>query len=800
MPSAFEDYQNGFRLGLPIVKDKLFFFTNMEFTRRVDPIFYNGGDSSSLLQSQADINSIISHAQAKGFNVGTYDAYNNYSQSQKFFNKIDWKINSKHSLSIRNNLVYSEASNLERDAANFRFSSMDFIQKNVSNSTVLEFKSHFNNKFSNDLVVGYSTIKDYREPTSSNVLFPQVEIGYNGGTIFLGNDREATVFNMKQNTIEFTDNFTYKTGNHTLLFGTHNEFYDINYGFVNSLNGRIAYSSLTNFLNDVPSRVRGSYAYDGSSRDAIFNNPYAKFKINLYSVYAQDDIKIGRKLKVTPGIRIDYTDMPNKPNLNAQLATSPTDTFYGATSTYTPLNQINNSFFNSILISPRLVFSYDIKGDKSIIMRGGSGVFTGRIPFAWLGYAFYNDGVGFGSYDVKPTSSFIGDPLAAAGPKAYAFANGQANKTQVDLIDNNFKMPQVLRNSLAVDYTINGYKLTLEGIYTKVIRDLKFQQVNLKDNVSYYTYDTAHQMPIYTNTAINSNFSNAYLLSNTDQGYRYSITAQISKTYPFGFNFMTAYTYGESKDITNGIRNSMESNWQLNQSLTPNDPKLANSNFDIRHRIVSNLGYQIALTKKNTLSTNLYFNAQSGNPFTWGFVNATIANDPQAAGLAYIFKDVAEASRYIGTVTGSGSSQVFTTNAQQVQDFENFINNNEYLKNRRGNFTERNGDHTPWNIQADIRIMDEYKFKVGKNFHSIQFSVSIINVGNLINKDWGRSYFVSNTFNSTASVGLTKIGNYATGPYLGDPIYKFSTPTNTPYSIDQFASRFQGQFGLRYSF
>ena len=300
-----------------------------------------------------------------------------------------------------------------------------------------------------------------------------------------------------------------------------------------------------------------------------------------------------------------------------------------------------------------------------------------------------------------------------------------------------------MRNSLAVDYTINGYKLTLEGIYTKVIRDLKFQQVNLKDNVSYYTYDTAHQMPIYTNTAINSNFSNAYLLSNTDQGYRYSITAQISKTYPFGFNFMTAYTYGESKDITNGIRNSMESNWQLNQSLTPNDPKLANSNFDIRHRIVSNLGYQIALTKKNTLSTNLYFNAQSGNPFTWGFVNATIANDPQAAGLAYIFKDVAEASRYIGTVTGSGSSQVCTTNAQQVHDFENFINNNE---------------------------------------------------------DWGRSYFVSNTFNSTASVGLTKIGNYATGPYLGDPIYKFSTPTNTPYSMDQFAARFQGQFGLRYSF
>ncbi|RAR70664.1 TonB-dependent receptor [Flavobacterium aciduliphilum] len=807
MPSAFEDYQVGFRVGLPLIKDKLFYFTNAEYTKRTDPVFYNAGD----LDANGNVYSLVDNTTAQtisdfvktkyGFNVGSYSAYNNYSESKKFFNKIDWKINGKHALSFRNNVVFAEASNLERDAANFRFSSMDFVQKNRAISSVLELKSHFNTRWSNSLILGYSGIKDYREPTSENYMFPQVEIGYSGGTIFLGNDREATVFNMKQNTTEITDNLTYKIGNHTLLFGTHNELYDINYGFVNALNGRVSYKTLADFYNSLPVRVRGTYPFDGSTRDDIFNNPYAKFKVNMYSAYIQDDIKIGNKLKVSPGIRVDYTDLPTKPNLSSQVQNSPVDPYYGTTYNYTPLNQIKNNYFSTASLSPRFGFTYDVKGDKSFIVRGGSGVFTGRIPFAWLGYAYYNDGVGYGSYDKNNLTAAdvgsYGDPLATNGLNGYHDASP---KVQADLIDNKFKMPQIWRNSLAFDYTFKGYKFTIEGLYTKVITDLMFQQVNKTDDVKYFTYDVNHQMPIYgTNPYpnINPSFSNAYMLSNTSKGYRYNITGMVSKLYDFGFNFTAAYTYGVAKDITNGIRNSMESNYQMNQSLTPNDPQLANSNFAIKHRIVSNVGYIVGLSKTNKLSANVYFNAQSGNPFTWGFVNSTLAGTGQAAGLAYVFKDAAEASKYIGTVSGG----VFTPNVQQVADYENFINNNEYLSSRRGQFTERNGDFTPWNIQADMRIMDEISFKTKKeNTHTIQLSLSIINVGNMLNKNWGRSYFVPNTYNSTVSVGLTKTGNLPTGtPNAGDPVYTFKTPTST-YVVDQFASRFQAQFGIRYSF
>jgi len=796
MPNSFEDFIYGGRVGLPVVKDKLFLFTNMEYTKRTDPVFYNANDPSALV-NDAVASQISNFVRSKyNFDPGTYDAYTNFSESSKLFNKLDWKINDKHTLSIKNNTVFSQASNLERDGANFRFSGMDFVQKNTASTTTLELKSRFNDQWNNNLVLGYSSIHDYRDPTSSNAMFPQVEIAYNGGTILLGNDREATVFNMKQKTFEITDNLTYKTGHHTFLLGTHNELYNIDYGFVNALNGRISYKSLNDFFNSNPARIRGTYSLNGEDRNALFNNPYAHYQVNLLSLYFQDEINWG-KLRLTPGVRVDYTDLPNKPLLSPQVNNSPQDPNYGTTYTYTPLSQLTNNYLNKPTLSPRLGFTYDLTEDRSVVLRGGSGIFVGRIPFAWLGYAYYNDGVGFGSYDYNsPTAAQLaanGDPLVSAN-----FPKWQnSSKVQVDLIDNNFKMPKVWRSSLGVDYTVSGYKLTLEGIYTKVLYDLKFQQVNKRDVVSYYSYDTNHEMPVYSSN-INSNFSNAYMLSNTKEGYRYNLTAQLSKSYNFGFNFFVAYTYGDAKDLTNGIRNSMESNWQMNQSLTPNDPKLATSNFAIKNRVVANLGYGLNLSESNRLSANVYFNAQSGNPFSWGFINSTIANSGQAAGLAYIFKDAAEAAKYI-TPIKDASGNILVSAAQQVADYESFINGNEYLSSRRGKFTERNGDFTPWNIQADFRIMDEIRLSQ-KNKSNLQISLSIINLTNLLNKDWGKVYFVPNTFNSTASVGLTKVGNVATGqPGAGDPTYNFKTP-NLPYTIDQFASRFQAQLGVRYNF
>ncbi|PKK35386.1 TonB-dependent receptor [Siphonobacter sp. SORGH_AS_0500] len=792
LPSTFHEYQTGFRVGLPLIKNKLFFFTNEEITNRQDPVQFQAGSTSSLIKDAAVAQQISDFVKTNyGFEAGSYGNYSIYSKSTKFFNRLDWNINARNQLSLRNNTVFSEATNLERDAANFRFGSIDFRQNNNQTSTVAELKTQFG-RASNSLIAGYSTVHDYRTTLSNIRTFPQVEIAYNGGTIFLGNDREASVFNLRQKTFELTDNFTFYKGNHTFTVGTHNEFYTIDYGFVNAPNGRISYRSVDDFMNKLPNRVRGSYPFADASNslDNQFNNPYAHFNVNLLSLYAQDDIQLTDRIKLSPGIRFDYTGLPTKPALSPQVTASTGDPNYGTTYTYTPLNQITNKYLNNVQVSPRLGFNIDAKGDKSLVIRGGAGLFTGRIPFAWLGYAFYNNGVGYGAYDFNnnatASTKLVGDPLVPGGALAINNNNGGTRRTQVDLIDNNFKMPQMFRSNLAVDYVINGYKITLEGLYTKVIHDLKFQQVNTKDVVRYYSYDTQHQQPIYVSSTgaagaqrINDNFANAYMLSNTNQGRRYSLTAQIQKNYSAGLGFSAAYTYGKAFDLTNGIRNSMESNWQLNQSLSPNNPSLAYSNFDIRHRIVASVNYRQKWSNTNATTVSLFASFQSGSAYSWGYVNSTINGSGQANGLAYIPKDLTEAQKLLPTGT-------------QAQDFMAFVQSDNYLKTRMGTFTERNGGRTPWNNTMDLRFLHEITMKNG---HSLQLTYDILNFLNLVDKKLGYYYFSPNTFNSTASIGLAR----ATNPTTGDPTFTWSRPT-TPYSIDPLGSRWQMQLGARYSF
>jgi len=359
-------------------------------------------------------------------------------------------------------------------------------------------------------------------------------------------------------------------------------------------------------------------------------------------------------------------------------------------------------------------------------------------------------------------------------------------------------MPQVWRSSLALDYkTEDQWKFTVEGIYTKVIHDLVFKQVNTTDRVTYYPYDTQHQQPIFDNTKINPQFTNAYELSNTSQGYRYSLTAQIEKSFPFGFTANAAYTYGKSKDVTNGIRNSMESNWQLNQALNPNNPQAAYSNFDIRSRIVSNLNYHFVSPSKTFASNfSIFFSAASGTPYSFGFYNTAVNGTGQQVNLAYI-PNAGETIKFFSTTPATPTA----TQQAQANAFDTFIDADNYLKTRRGLFTERNAARTPWNTQADFRFAQDFNFGA-KHKQTITFTYDIINLTALLNKKWGHYYFSPNTFNSTSSVGLSKVST-ATPSFANAattyPVYTFRDP-GVPYAVDPFASRWQMQFGVRYSF
>ena len=817
LPSDFHDYQIGARVGFPIVRNKVFFFTNEELTRRQDPIQQVAGSAASGgTLSAADADSIRSYLM-RNYNIdpGTAGVYDVYSNSNKFFNRLDWNIGRRTQLVIRNNTMESQAINMERDQTDFRFAGIGYQQVNNQTSTVAELKIRFNNRWSNSAVLGFTAIHDYRNPTSDPSI-PQVQIvGRSpGSTIFLGTDREAAIFNQRQRTFEITDNVTWNVGKHTITMGTHDELYHITYGFVNSWNGRVTYQSIEDFLSNNPERVQGSYNYADNQRAYILAHPGAVFNADLYSVYIQDELQISERFKITYGLRGDYDIIPEKQPLSPRTRSAETDPNFGFTYTYTPPNQINQSYLTRPEVSPRIGFRADPRGDQRVILRGGMGVFTSRIPFAWLGYAFYNNGTTYGSFDQKtdanPPAPFAPgtDPLSRnqgnSNPGIAGFIanqgrivnNPNAGQTQVDLIDNHFIMPEVFRSNLALDYTDPwGFKYTVEALFTKTLKDLLFQQINIKDNPTYYAYDTAikqRKQPLFGGS-INPYFANAYELSNTNQGYRYSLTAQVSRKFPSGWQAMAAYTYGRSMDISNGIRNSMESNWQLNQALNPNSPQLAPSNFDLRHRIVADLGYEISWHQNWRTNFLLFFSAQSGQPYTYGFVNYSVQNTPQQISLAYIPLR-GETVNFFQSYVDKNNNAVSAE--QQAAAFDAYIDGNKYLRSRRGDFTQRNGVTTPWNDDLDFHFSQD--FGLGVHSHQvITFTWDILNLTDLIDPNWGRVYFVPDTYNSTASVGLI--------PYIpartseGYPIYQFVNP-GKPYSYDFMASRWQMAFGVRYSF
>jgi hypothetical protein len=856
--SSYHDYQTGFRLGGPIIKNKLFFFTNAELARRQEPQFYAAGTQGSPVS--LDLAQLIANKLQTTYNytVGAYGAYNIHANSDKLFVRLDWNVDDKTSIALRHNYVKSEATNLERSGSLFKFGSQDFTQNNLQNSTVLEVKSNFSSRLANNLILGYTNIHDYRSlldgPAS---VFPYVQINNVGGSVgdgvlgsktyyagsnqvLLGSDREASIFNTRTKTFEITDNLTFFAGNHTLTLGTHNELYKIDYGFINSWNGRIEYNNVSDFLRDMPNRIRGTYHLGDNSYDYNYNNPSASFNVNLYSAYLQDEWNVTERLKVSPGIRFDLSSLPTPPGLNSALVNNPTNDARTLNQTYSHVNwtDMNNKLLGNVQVSPRLGFNFDVNGDQSVVLRGGTGLFTGRIPYAWLGYAYYNNGVNYNSVDLNNIQKAASPQPVGTGPGTVyklnqdpnaIFANlPAANKatTEVDMIDPNFKMPQIWRSSLAVDYkSPTGFRASLEGLYTKVIQDVKFQNINLYDNAAYFAQGPT-QTPYYPNTGsaakVNSQFSNAYLLTNTNQGYRYQLTGSVGQTINNLLDLSVAYTYGVSKDISNGIRNSPESNWQLNPALNVNNPALAYSNFDLRNRVVASINLHKTFAQRYTGYFTSVLTYSTGAPFTWVYNNVTNNSGQQNVQLAYIPGSAADITLVNAVIDPTTKATTYVSDASGAQyaALSSFIDNNSYLKTRRGQYAERNAAHTPWNNQADVRFMLEAK--LGKldadatgavpSAHTIQISLDIVNVGNLLNNSWGRQYFVPNTFNSTLGTGLSQVGfvnsagafssaytaSTAATPGFDRPAFTFGTPAT--YSIDQLASRWQGQLGVRYSF
>ena len=770
----YHDFQTGMRLGGAIVENKLFYFVNYERTGRSEPVLNAPGDPGT--QISADIAQAIRDTLVSRYNYdpGSFGAINNERKSDKVFIRLDYNLNDNNQLTIRDNFVAASADNLERGETLLKYSSQGFTHVSRTNSLVGELKSRINDQTFNHLIVGYNTVNDER--VYDGDVFPHVDITYNSAnTILLGTYREASIYGLTLNTTQFTNNLKFYKGKHTLTLGTNNDLYNIQYRFLTAWNGRWEYNSLQDFYDDMPSRIRGVYNYGDNSFEFNKNNPSADFRVMLLSGYIQDKMEVNDRLSLTAGIRLDMQVHPDKVPINPEVVNTP------------EFSHFNNDFGGVPQINPRVAFQYQLDEEGNMQIRGGSGLFTGRIPFAWYAYSHYISGENYGNIDLRPdTTQPIVRDLSDLRPQ-------QPNLTEINLVDNDFKLPRAWRSSLAVDMKLpNGYLFTLEGMYSKALDEIWFRSINLKDSTA--NLEGADNRPYYLGSGadkkVNPNFTNVFLLTNTNKGYKYFVTASIRKTYLDRLDVFAAYTYGESKDIMNGVRNSMAANFSWNQSIESNDPELAYSNFDVRHRVIASASYTENWNVNQKTSFVMIYGARSGFPYSY-----TVAGDVNRDGsskndLFYVPENQSEIDL---VPIEDGSGKVLVTPQEQWEQLDSYIENDAYLSTRRGQYAERNGARAPWNHTLDLRINHQSN-TLKKAGQSLEVSLDIINVLNLINPNWGLQSYIPNVRNSSYQlIDFEGIQNNRAQ-------YAFKNPQGNPWQTDALNSRWQAQIGLRYNF
>lgn len=771
--TKFMNNQYGFRFGGPIVKDKLFFFVNAELQRVQSPLFNNAGEAGSAI-SVATAQSIAAKALAMGYDVGSYGPQDVQTQNNKVFAKFDWNINPKNQLTFRYNYIDAFDDNISRSGSSFRFGNNAYKFENKQHVGVLELRTKLNDKFSNNLILGYSMIRDQRKTAGS--LFPFIEIrgidGFSSNVASLGSERSSVANQLDQDVIEITDNFKINLGNHNITVGTHNEFFKFRNLFINNYNGRWTYNNVADFLNNSPNQLQATY-----SRIPGVAQPEAKFTAAQLGFYVQDEFEAAKGLKLTAGLRMDIPVFGDKPLRNTLVETA----FPGYKTDTTPST--------TPLWSPRLGFNYDVTGDRSIQVRGGSGIFTGRVPFVWLSNQYTNSGMLFSSVNLLksnvPTLAFIADPNNQGS--AATLYGGGSNKAEVNLVTPGFKVPQVFRNNLAVDFKLPyGINATIEGIYSKTLNNVNYSDINLRASTSVINPTlsaSADNRPAYSSTKVDgTNFTNAILLSNTSKGYTASLTGQLQKSFDFGLSAMVAYTRGRATSVNDGTSSTARSNWEFVQHVNdPNNPALATSSFETKHRIIGSLDYKIAYGEQKNASTGitLFYTGRSGSPFTYLYNGDLNGDGANSNDLIYIPRFQNE----IKLVAGSG----FATPNNQWYALDEFIKNDPYLSKHRGEYAKRNGANTPWENQFDLRITQEFGGIVKGTQNKIQLTFDIYNVGNMINKNWGKSYYVSNQANTIITYSSSAAG------------FQFKAPTNGTGWL-QSASTWSGQFGVRYLF
>ena len=752
--SAVRDYEKsplnqqftrtfGGTLGGAIIKDKLFYFVSAEAKKESYPSSIYPGYTDSYITNDVAKQIADQYKKLTGFD----EVYNQRDVESKSFGllaRIDWNINKDHKLALRyqHNNSYDDNSGLK--SSTYTFGNSGYRMNNKTNAIVAELTSHLGQNLYNELRASASFIRDHREVAYQG---PTVQIdNILGGdqkttnTVNIGTEYSSGANYLDQDIYTFEDNLSWYLGNHTLTFGTHNEIYRMKNLFIQAVNGSWYYDDLNRFLNDQPYKY--SYKYTDPELTGGDTQWAPAMKSGQFGFYAQDKWDVTTNFNLTYGLRIDIPVVFNDPTENPKFNEYAAQQGFDA--------RVGENPSAKVLFSPRVGFRWYTNDSHKTLVRGGLGIFTGRVPFVWLSNAFTNTGMESKGTTIEPkvnknhthTAPSLGqyakDPMAAANS-----SNG-ALKPDIVTIDKDFKYPQVFRANLAVEQMLPGdVKLTLEGVYSKTMNNVFFENLALTNNgeKSYVIPGVeASAAPFYSKGK--SDYYSIINLRNTNKGYTYALSALLEKKFNFGLDLSASYTFGHAKSVNDGTSSVAYSNWKYNYSVDTNSKnELGFSKFDVPHRVMLQASYNSPKYWNGWTSTTIavIYNGFSGSRYSLTMNEKSDFNgDGQKGNSLLYIPTEKELDQMLFTSVNYENKPLKMTAEESRAAFKQWLENDSYAKNHRGQFAERNSNLSKWEHQIDLHLAQHiYNVQgVGK----LEFTVDIINFANMLNKKWGASY------------------------------------------------------------
>ena len=819
----------GATFGGPIIKNKLFFFANVEVEKQPQQVIKWRARTEG---EQPDENNYISRTTLSdmqkvsdflrdkyGYDTGSATNFPADEKNLKLLGRIDWNITNGHKLSVRYNYTKNTAWNAPNansmdggsgsrlyNTSRVGYQSMSFAnsmysQDNKVSSVSADLNSRFSDKISNQLLFTYTDIEDMRGTNSSPFPFIDILAGKDaeGNQImepYMSAGYELFTYNngVKNKITSVIDNFTYFAGDHKITAGISFEHQLASNAYMRNGTGYYRYSSLDDFLNGAaPETFAWTYGYNGVS------DPKAQVTLNQIGFYAQDEWNIRPNVKLTYGIRFDDLIFDNS---DLQRNDAIYDLDFGG-------KHIDTGKWpkSRMQISPRVGFVWDVFKDNSLKVRGGTGIFTGRLPLVFFtnmptnsnmvqnAVVFgtkYENGIAV-SHDsrldqlaggmitnVDDAIKKFGLPTTIENPVAGSKISG---------VKDNFKMPQIWKTSLAVDYQLpTSFPLSVTGefIYNKNINAVTLENINIKDPSNWEHFNGADNRLIYPSDYTYVSGKNAVVLTNTSKGHGYTANVTINAQPVEDLNMMLAYTHTESKEISGLPGSDPVSTWQGMLTIDgPNFATVQRSRYVVPDKVIAAVNYNLPFRHKGLLrktSLNLFYSGYSASGYSFAYTN-DMNGDGINNDMMYIPKD---------------DSEIKFKNEADRTAFWNFVDQDSYLKNHKGEYAEAYAARAPWVHRFDLRITEDFSFKAGKTEHHFQLSLDFMNIGNMINSKWG----VMKNASSSNGCRILKYEGMDDNKTPIFSMYKINGeyPTET-YSYNRiYTECWKMQVGIRYIF